>query len=213
MGRFLNADVLISTEPGLLGNNQFAYCCSNPVNRADPTGLLWQELWELFKESFIQSTKASSSVYAVAGVISQGDTMLPGLADMAALGVAGIALLTSVSTAVTEVITTYTISKNSSKDKGKTEAIAIAQSGTNYQYWEASRVKNQVLPGRGLSFTEASVHVASGRDIMCANQGAALWLIIVNGYWTAVGPEIHGDEGYYWHYHPNRNSHTHIWFY
>ena len=48
---------------------------------------------------------------------------------------------------------------------------------------------------------------------MCANQRAAKTLTVINGYWNAVGPEIHGDEGYYWHYHPNRYSHTHIWFY
>jgi len=39
-GRFLNADILISTGQGLLGNNMFAYCQNNPVMSYDPTGLL-----------------------------------------------------------------------------------------------------------------------------------------------------------------------------
>ena len=37
-GRFLNADALVATGQGLLGNNMFAYCGNDPVNKADPTG-------------------------------------------------------------------------------------------------------------------------------------------------------------------------------
>ncbi len=40
-GRFINADGLVSTGQGLLGNNMFAYCCNNPVNRTDPSGNFW----------------------------------------------------------------------------------------------------------------------------------------------------------------------------
>ena len=40
MGRFINADALVSTGQGLLGNNMFAYCRNNPVSRKDPTGML-----------------------------------------------------------------------------------------------------------------------------------------------------------------------------
>ena len=40
-GRFLNADALVSTGQGPLGNNMFAYCGNNPVNRVDPTGEAW----------------------------------------------------------------------------------------------------------------------------------------------------------------------------
>ena len=38
MGRFLNADALISTGQGLLGNNMFAYCLNNPSVRLDKHG-------------------------------------------------------------------------------------------------------------------------------------------------------------------------------
>ena len=38
MGRFLNADALISTGQGVLGNNMFAYCRNNPVVRLDISG-------------------------------------------------------------------------------------------------------------------------------------------------------------------------------
>ena len=37
-GRFINADVYVSTGQGVLGYNMFAYCLNNPVNGCDPTG-------------------------------------------------------------------------------------------------------------------------------------------------------------------------------
>ena len=38
MGRFINADSLISTGQGILGNNMFAYCGNNPITRIDTFG-------------------------------------------------------------------------------------------------------------------------------------------------------------------------------
>ena len=40
-GRFINADVFVSTGQGILGNNMFAYCGNNPVSRADDGGEWW----------------------------------------------------------------------------------------------------------------------------------------------------------------------------
>ena len=37
-GRFINADGFVSTGQGISGNNMFAYCGNNPVNRYDPSG-------------------------------------------------------------------------------------------------------------------------------------------------------------------------------
>ena len=41
IGRFINADSLVSTGQGVLGYNMFAYCGNNPVNRDDSTGQFW----------------------------------------------------------------------------------------------------------------------------------------------------------------------------
>ena len=38
IGRFINADALVSTGQGLLGNNMFAYCGNNPVTNVDYLG-------------------------------------------------------------------------------------------------------------------------------------------------------------------------------
>ena len=37
-GRFISADISVSTGQGFVGNNMFAYCVNNPVNYYDPTG-------------------------------------------------------------------------------------------------------------------------------------------------------------------------------
>ena len=39
-GRFINADALVATGQGLLGNNMFAYCNNTPVVNTDPTGTI-----------------------------------------------------------------------------------------------------------------------------------------------------------------------------
>ncbi len=38
LGRFINADTLVSTGQGLLGNNMYAYCQNDPIDFYDPTG-------------------------------------------------------------------------------------------------------------------------------------------------------------------------------
>ncbi len=44
IGRFLNADTYPATGQGLTGNNMFAYCGNNPVNRLDDEGEWWNVL-------------------------------------------------------------------------------------------------------------------------------------------------------------------------
>ena len=38
VGRFVNADIYVSTGQGMIGNNMFAYCANNPTNGCDPCG-------------------------------------------------------------------------------------------------------------------------------------------------------------------------------
>ena len=46
VGRFINADALVSTGQGLLGNNMFAYCNNNPINLLDPAGTVCCALFD-----------------------------------------------------------------------------------------------------------------------------------------------------------------------
>ena len=54
IGRFINADALITTGQGLLGNNMFAYCNNNPVLYSDRYGTIpYNDSWleESFRET------------------------------------------------------------------------------------------------------------------------------------------------------------------
>ena len=43
-GGFINADVYLSTEQGILSCNTFVYCENNPITRIDTEGHFWEIL-------------------------------------------------------------------------------------------------------------------------------------------------------------------------
>jgi len=51
-GRFISADVFAATGQGLSGNNMFAYCGNNPVNRVDSSGLFWDTVLDIISLGF-----------------------------------------------------------------------------------------------------------------------------------------------------------------
>ena len=73
VGRFINADSLISTGQGLLGNNMFAYCLNNPVNFTDPSGYC-SYLGSIYSPKLDCGSRycptSSSYVACVAGVVA-----------------------------------------------------------------------------------------------------------------------------------------------
>ena len=94
VGRFINADGLVSTGQGVLGYNMYAYCGNNPVNRADPTGEFWNEIWEFAKTAAAEIGKAMeviSPAYAGCGGVAAVDGPLP-FGDV--IAIAGAAVLT-----------------------------------------------------------------------------------------------------------------------
>ena len=63
IGRFINADALVATGQGLLGNNMFAYCLNNPVNANDPSGTCTKFFFGLIKIDCHNATCPESSNY------------------------------------------------------------------------------------------------------------------------------------------------------
>ena len=61
LGRFINADALVSTGQGILGNNMFAYCGNNPATTVDPSGNAWCKI------SFDAFSPFDSSAVPMAG--------------------------------------------------------------------------------------------------------------------------------------------------
>ncbi len=75
--------------------------------------------------------------------------------------------------------------------------------------------KTDVIPGERLTISESVNHVKFGGNVICDNQSSALSVAVEFGIF--IGPEIDSNRKtgytYYYHYHPDRNSHRHIWFY
>ena len=94
--RFINGDGYVSTGQGIIGYNMYAYCGNNPVNRVDPAGLFWSELWS----AFTQTLQQGSVYFAVAAGVSQLDSPAPGYADIAAgaLLIAGVLVCAGIAT-------------------------------------------------------------------------------------------------------------------
>lgn len=65
MGRFINADVDVSTGHGLLGSNMFAYCGNNPVNYTDSSGQDW---WHWAAAAAIVAVAAVAVIATAGGV-------------------------------------------------------------------------------------------------------------------------------------------------
>ena len=97
-GRFINADGYVSTGQGLTGNNMFAYCGNDPINRSDPSGLFWKEIGNWFKEvgnaiagfakkvANVASKSVSASVEVGAGLGIKKKTAVVN-ADVTAIGI------------------------------------------------------------------------------------------------------------------------------
>lgn len=68
-----------------------------------------------------------------------------------------------------------------------------------------------------LTAQEACFRVSQRGNVLCRNEAAARYIIFVNGYRNAIGPEKGNCEGYLPHFHPTRNhtgyNSTHIWFF
>ena len=101
MGRFLCADENVSTGQGLLGNNMFAYCRNNPVNRADPTGDI--DWGTLFDGVGLLSVGITACV--VAAAVVSGGACLPLLVVAGATFMAGGMTVANGAAEVVESIT------------------------------------------------------------------------------------------------------------
>ena len=87
VGRFISADVLLSTGQGVLGHNAYAYCRNNPIVREDTQG----NLWELIAAAVGAVTGAvvgavTGAITALASGSDFGETVVAGIASGAAAG-------------------------------------------------------------------------------------------------------------------------------
>ena len=187
-GRFINADVFVSTNQGILSANMFAYCENNPVNLIDPEG-------------HVGFNSVNISVLMTDGAAAAGGCLLLGFAT----------LFTDLSKKKTQFISV-------SIPRVKTSEIARTRSESQTDsYWQADLVDKKLKVSTPLTFNEACLRVSMGGSVMCKDKESAKAILFTNHYHNWVGPERSNVEGAYLHYHPARNhkgyDSIHIWFY
>lgn len=200
-GRFINGDNYGGEVGTTLTHNIYAYCLNNPINRYDPTGMLFKEIWDIF----VQTVQSYTPAYAGAGSLAMADGPLPFgdiVGTIGAIGITAGALGHSVYDVVTKP-------KTISIPQEKIDTM-LKVPPRSPQYWTADK---NAIQGTALTYTEAVARVKAGGNIICVDQirafAVAKWF--PNSFYE--GPHGGGKEGYYPHYHINKHGAPHIWFY
>ena len=193
--RFISADNIIVTGTSVeyQNVNLYEYCSDNPANFQDPSG------------HFILSVLAGVGAYFFEAIVSLGASYF-------------------FTKAIAGVVSEFSRYRKSQKEKRLEEAlsrvITEAQFKQQYNYWTADLVtvgkKTIIVGGDPLTPEEACLRVSQLKSVICRNEEAAKYIIFVNGYVNAIGPEKHGKD-FFSHYHPTRNHigypSVHIWFF
>ncbi len=156
----------------------FVYCGNNPVNRIDPTGNFWKELWDAFTQTILKA----SGYFAVAAGVSQVDTPAPGLADV----VSGVLLLGGV--LVCAGIATYTAitapapSISIPKAEEKSEAIPTTPPSSTVIYRYGGTNPGNLTPKAkdkysGLSFSTVPMPGAAVTTIEALNATGVVYAV------------------------------------
>ncbi len=77
--RFISADIFVSTGQGFSGNNVYAYCGNQPINRSDSGGMFWETAFDVVSLGFsiwevVQNPK---DPWAWAGLVGDAIDLLP----------------------------------------------------------------------------------------------------------------------------------------
>lgn len=105
VGRFINADGLVSASSTLLGTNMYGYCENNPIIRSDTAGEFWDTVFDILSlmSSVVDVCANPDDPWAWAGLV--GDTI-----DLIPL-VTGVGEVTRAISTVDRIGNTVQISK------------------------------------------------------------------------------------------------------
>ena len=110
VGRFISADVYLSTGQGVLGHNSYAYCLNNPVNMTDESGQWSLPNWakKVVAAVTIVAAVAAAAVITVAtaGAGTAAAVIAVGEAKGAAIGMVSGAAIGAASGAVNHRLST-----------------------------------------------------------------------------------------------------------
>ena len=193
MGRFLNADGFVSTGQGFVGNNMFAYCGNNPVNRKDPRGLFWSEILEFAKTVVTEIGKAMGSmsyIYAGCGGIALADGILP-VGDV--VGLLGATLVTVGAIGYGIYQATQERATSVTKAKEKAEAVSVPKSSPTVIYRYGGANPGNLTPRAkdmysGLSFSTIPMPGAAMTTIEALNETGVVYAVRDGATHVSVRP-------------------------
>ena len=211
-GRFINADSYGGEVGGNpLLHNAYIYALNNPVKYGDNSGNSVAVAYYVYE--FVKAILVIGGVYA----------------GTKALEAINVGVSNALSNPYLSIPTPQRKPKESAQTASKVTtqvntavgAAVGALSSTKPQYEEskpcttAKIVKGDVVRGERLTILESIENVEFGGNVMCDDISSAT--LVANGFENPIGPEIDKNQKpgytYYYHYHPDRNSHRHIWFY
>jgi RHS repeat-associated protein len=79
VGRFINADALVSASSSLLGTNMYGYCENNPIFRSDNSGDFWESIFDVLSlgASIIEVSMNPADPWAWAGLVGDVVDLIP----------------------------------------------------------------------------------------------------------------------------------------
>jgi RHS repeat-associated protein len=134
-GRFINADGLVGNLGELLSHNMFIYCCNNPVNVSDPSGMFG------FSAFFnLVGAVVATAIETITAVINSPAIII----GVAAVATAGL---------IYEGVQLYkTIFQSSLEDKSNDKENGITEAGTpNSKSWNKAKKKIKEGKGKGIN--------------------------------------------------------------
>ena len=79
IGRFVSADVYLSTGQGVLGHNAFAYCANNPIIKKDSTGYAVETVFDIItlSISIVEVASNPTDVWVWIGLVGDVVDLIP----------------------------------------------------------------------------------------------------------------------------------------
>ena len=212
LGRFISADVYLSTGQGVLGHNAYAYCLNNPVNGIDPSGSRAITGRDVFIDPLVDGGGGAVVI------------PLPGIDGISTVGLAILTILALIGIAESATLTDAKV-----EDKTLSNAIYYGAFISN---------DAMVTVTDAMNFSEAIVWVSTvaiSREILIGNEINSMgrkrkWglytpfredafdMAFALGGMIPIGPELSEKSGYFWHYHTfehdfwGRYKHFHVWY-